>query len=93
MLVSTHDLDLAARCFDQVVLLNTGLISSGTPAEVFRQEHLQAAFGGQMVVVDGVSIFVDQCCGGHDRFGAEQRGGHTSGHEHGRAESDAGERP
>ncbi len=69
VLVSTHDLDLAARRFDQVVLLNTQLISSGTPEEVFRQEHLQAAFGGQMVVVDGVSIFVDQCCGGHDRFG------------------------
>ena len=90
VLVSTHDLDLAARCFDQVVLLNTSLVSSGTPAEVFRQEHLQAAFGGQMVVVDGVSIFVDQCCGGHDRFGPEPEPGHVAAHDHGRAEADDG---
>jgi ABC-type Mn2+/Zn2+ transport system ATPase subunit len=65
VLVSTHDLDLAAGRFDQVVLLNRRLISAGRPEEVFTQEHLQAAFGGQMVVVDGKTIVVDQCCGGH----------------------------
>jgi ABC-type Mn2+/Zn2+ transport system ATPase subunit len=70
VLVSTHDLELAARRFDQVVLLNGSLISAGTPNEVFTQEHLQTAFGGQMVVIDGMSVFVDQCCGGHDRFGS-----------------------
>ena len=68
VLVSTHDLDLAARCFDQVVLLNGRLISAGLPSEVFTPEHLHEAFGGQMVVVDGMSIVVDQCCGGGDRF-------------------------
>ncbi len=65
VLVSTHDLDLAAGRFEQVVLLNRRLISVGSPEEVFTEAHLQAAFGGQMVVVDGKSIFVDQCCGGH----------------------------
>jgi ABC-type Mn2+/Zn2+ transport system ATPase subunit len=65
VMVSTHDLDLAAARFDQVVLLNGRLISAGRPEEVFTQEHLQAAFGGQMVVVDGKTIVVDQCCGGH----------------------------
>ncbi len=65
VLVSTHDLDLAAGRFEQVALLNGRLISAGRPEEVFTEEHLQAAFGGQMVVVDGKSIFVDQCCGGH----------------------------
>lgn len=65
VLVSTHDLDLAAGRFEQVALLNGRLISSGRPEEVFTEDHLQAAFGGQMVVVDGKSIFVDQCCGGH----------------------------
>ena len=70
VLVSTHDLDMAAGRFDQVVLLNGRLVSSGTPAEVFTEEHLAEAFGGQMVVVDGKSIVVDQCCGGHGPLGA-----------------------
>ena len=69
VLVSTHDLDLASGRFDQVVLLNRRLISAGSPREVFTQEHLHAAFGGQMVVVDGKVIVVDQCCGGHGPVG------------------------
>ena len=68
VLISTHDLDLAASRFDQVVLLNKRLISAGPPAEVFTPEHLREAFGGQMVVIDGRSIVVDQCCGGHESF-------------------------
>ena len=66
VLVSTHDLDLAAGRFDQVVLLNRRLIHAGPPREVFTEEHLHEAFGGQMVVVDGRMIVVDQCCGGGD---------------------------
>jgi ABC-type Mn2+/Zn2+ transport system ATPase subunit len=77
VLVSTHDLDLAAGRFEHVALLNGRLISMGRPREVFTEEHLQAAFGGQMVVVDGKSIFVDQCCGGHGP--GEPIGGHVSG--------------
>lgn len=65
VLVSTHDLDLAADRFDLVVLLNKRLISAGRPQEVFTEAHLRAAFGGQMVVVGGKTIVVDQCCGGH----------------------------
>jgi manganese/iron transport system ATP-binding protein len=70
VLVSTHDLDLASERFDQVVLLNRRLISMGSPAEVFTEKHLQEAFGGQMVVVNGRVIVVDQCCGGHGPVGA-----------------------
>jgi ABC-type Mn2+/Zn2+ transport system ATPase subunit len=70
VLISTHDLDLAAGRFEQVVLLNRRLVSAGTPSEVFTPEHLREAFGGQMVVVDGKAIVVDQCCGG---------GGHGNG--------------
>jgi ABC-type Mn2+/Zn2+ transport system ATPase subunit len=80
VLVSTHDLDLAAERFDQLVLLNGRLISSGSPREVFTEEHLQAAFGGQMVVVDGKVIVVDQCCGGH---GPDSHGPDSHGHEGG----------
>ncbi len=67
VLVSTHDLDLAAGRFDQVVLLNGHLVSAGSPQEVFTEAHLQSAFGGQMVVVNGKAIVVDQCCGGGER--------------------------
>jgi len=69
VLVSTHDLDLASGRFDQVVLLNRCLISAGSPDEVFTEKHLQAAFGGQMVVVNGKAIVVDQCCGAHGPVG------------------------
>jgi manganese/iron transport system ATP-binding protein len=67
VLVSTHDLDLAARRFDQVVLLNSRLVCAGSPQQVFTEAHLQDAFGGQMVVVNGRAIVVDQCCGGGER--------------------------
>jgi ABC-type Mn2+/Zn2+ transport system ATPase subunit len=70
VLVSTHDLDLASGRFDQVVLLNRRLISVGSPEQVFTEKHLQEAFGGQMVVVNGKAIVVDQCCGGHGPVGA-----------------------
>jgi manganese/iron transport system ATP-binding protein len=72
VLVSTHDLDLAAERFDQVVLLSGRLIAAGDPSQVFTETNLQAAFGGQMVVVDGRMVVVDQCCGGADN-GRRQR--------------------
>jgi ABC-type Mn2+/Zn2+ transport system ATPase subunit len=70
VLVSTHDLDLASERFDQVVLLNRRLISVGSPEHVFTESNLEKAFGGQMVVVGGKAIVVDQCCGGHGPVGA-----------------------
>jgi ABC-type Mn2+/Zn2+ transport system ATPase subunit len=69
VLVSTHDLDLAAGRFDQVVLLSKRLIAAGRPDEVFTEGNLHDAFGGQMVVVDGRMVVVDQCCGGADDSG------------------------
>jgi ABC-type Mn2+/Zn2+ transport system ATPase subunit len=70
VLVSTHDLEMAASRFDQVVLLNGRLVSVGTAPQVFTEKNLQEAFGGQMMVVDGRSVVVDQCCGGHGPVGA-----------------------
>lgn len=70
VLVSTHDLDLAASRFEQVVLLNRRLVAAGAPEEVFTQSNLEAAFGGQMMVVNGRIVVVDQCCGGHGPVGA-----------------------
>ncbi|HMN62596.1 MAG TPA: metal ABC transporter ATP-binding protein [Anaerolinea sp.] len=62
VLVSTHDLDMAAQRFDEVLLLNHRLVAYGKPGEVFRAEHIRSAFGGQALTIDGV-IVVDQCCG------------------------------
>jgi iron complex transport system ATP-binding protein len=40
-----HDLNLAARFADQIVLLNDGrVVASGTPAEVLTTERIQAVF-------------------------------------------------
>ena len=58
VIVATHDLQLAAERFDQVLLLNRRLLAYGPPAEVFRAELVKAAFGHQALVLDGV-VLVD----------------------------------
>jgi ABC-type Mn2+/Zn2+ transport system ATPase subunit len=61
VLVSTHDLTLAANHFDKVLLLNRHLVGYGTPPEVFTPESLSQAFRGQALFLDGL-VVVDQCC-------------------------------
>lgn len=60
-LVSTHDLSLAARRFDRVLLLNREMVAFGPPAEALTVETIQRAFGGRVLFVDGVAV-VDDCC-------------------------------
>lgn len=50
ILLSTHDLNLAADRFDRVLLLNRRLIANGPPQEVFCPEVLRQAYGGQLAV-------------------------------------------
>ena len=78
-LISTHDLNLAATRFDRVLLLNKELVADGLPAEVLREENLTRAFGSALLVTEGRSLLVDECCGpeGHDD---EHEHGH--GHQH-----------
>ena len=61
VMVSTHDLNLAARRFDQVLLLNRRVIAFGPPDQVFTPAHISQGFSGQVLFLDGV-IVVDQCC-------------------------------
>jgi ABC-type Mn2+/Zn2+ transport system ATPase subunit len=61
VLVSTHDLNMAAGRFEQVVLLNRRLIASGPPAEVFSRENIMAAFGARVLFFEGSAV-VDECC-------------------------------
>jgi ABC-type Mn2+/Zn2+ transport system ATPase subunit len=62
MLISTHDLNLAARHFDQAALLNRRLVAFGSPAQVFTPQHLRQAFGGRLMVVGAGEVLVDDCC-------------------------------
>jgi ABC-type Mn2+/Zn2+ transport system ATPase subunit len=61
VLVSTHDLNLAAEHFELIVLLNKKLIAFGPPEKVLTTETLKAAFGERLVDVDG-ALLVDDCC-------------------------------
>ncbi len=61
-IISTHDLNLAASRFDQVLLLNKGLIAYGKPQEVLKQENLAKAFGSALLVTENGALLVDECC-------------------------------
>jgi ABC-type Mn2+/Zn2+ transport system ATPase subunit len=63
VMVSTHDLNMAAERFELTVLLNHRLVAFGPPQEVFKPEHIAAAFH-QVLFVNGAAV-IDDCCG-HD---------------------------
>ncbi|HHS96764.1 MAG TPA: metal ABC transporter ATP-binding protein [Chloroflexi bacterium] len=50
ILLSTHDLNLAADRFDRILLLNRRLIAQGPPSEVFCPDLLRRAYGGQLAI-------------------------------------------
>jgi ABC-type Mn2+/Zn2+ transport system ATPase subunit len=75
VLVSTHDMETAARRFELVALLNGRLIAYGAPPDVFTPDHLTEAFGGQALFLGGM-VVIDQCCPGHVGGGEEHRHSH-----------------
>ena len=59
-----HDLNLAARFADQIVLLNHGLVvATGTPAEVLTADHIRNVFGVEPTFVpvnqSGIHLIFD----------------------------------
>jgi ABC-type Mn2+/Zn2+ transport system ATPase subunit len=64
VLVSTHDLGMAAQRFEHVLLLNRRLIAFGPAATVFSPEAIEEAFGGRVFFVAGAAgaAVVDDCC-------------------------------
>ncbi len=65
VLVAMHDLKLASKRFDRVMLLNHHIIGLGTPEEVFSTERLTSAYGGHLHLVpseDGILVVSDTCC-------------------------------
>jgi ABC-type Mn2+/Zn2+ transport system ATPase subunit len=61
VLVSTHDLNMAAERFDLVLLLNQRLVAFGPSHEVLTPDAIRAAFGGRVLFVGGAAV-VDDCC-------------------------------
>ncbi|HUX42410.1 MAG TPA: metal ABC transporter ATP-binding protein [Rectinemataceae bacterium] len=62
VLISTHDLNLAATRFDSVLLINHGLVAYGPPDEVLSEANLARAFGSSLLVKAGATLLVDECC-------------------------------
>lgn len=50
-----HDLTTVPEYFDQVLLLNTRVISAGPVAKVFTQENLKKTYGGKLTLLEEVS--------------------------------------
>jgi ABC-type Mn2+/Zn2+ transport system ATPase subunit len=51
VVVATHDLNCVAERFDQVLCLSTSLVAYGPPAEVFREDILEATYGSHLMIV------------------------------------------
>jgi len=65
VLISLHDLKMAAQRFDKVMLLNQRMLGFGTPEDVLNPENLLAAYGGHLHLVpteDGMLALGDTCC-------------------------------
>jgi ABC-type Mn2+/Zn2+ transport system ATPase subunit len=65
VLVSLHDLKLAAQQFDRVMLLNKRMIGIGLAKDVLVPKNLLPAYGGHLHLVpteDGVLALGDTCC-------------------------------
>ena len=66
VLVSLHDLKIAAQSFDRVMLLNHQMLAIGMPEDVLNPENLMAAYGGHLHLIsteDGALALGDTCCG------------------------------
>ena len=59
VIVALHDLSLAARFCDKIVLLRSGsVVAAGTPENVLSSEHLRTAYGveARLCVLDGIPV-------------------------------------
>jgi ABC-type Mn2+/Zn2+ transport system ATPase subunit len=61
VMVSTHDLNMAAQRFELTLLINRHLIAYGPATEVFTPRVIGEAFGGQVFFMED-GFVVDRCC-------------------------------
>jgi ABC-type Mn2+/Zn2+ transport system ATPase subunit len=70
VMISMHNLRLAAEQFDRALLLNRELLGFGVPEEVFTKDLLLKAYRGHLHFVEGefetLAVGGDCCNGGHD---------------------------
>jgi len=72
VLVSTHDLDLAASHFDKMMLLNHRVTAYGPPQQVFTPKALLETYGGHVhtltfdTEMPAELVLTDSCCEGPD---------------------------
>ncbi len=59
VLIATHDLNLAAERFDQVMLLNRRLVAIGDPEAAITSKALLEAYGGHLHVVSDGTVVID----------------------------------
>lgn len=67
VMVSTHDLEEAAKRFERVLLINRRMIGFGLPSEVLVPVSLNHAYGHHLHVVQtpaGALVYSDTCDGG-----------------------------
>ena len=65
IVITLHDLKIAARRFDRVMLLNKRMLAVGLPEDVLTPENLVEAYGGHLHLVptqDGMLALSDTCC-------------------------------
>jgi manganese/iron transport system ATP-binding protein len=76
VLFATHDLELATKHFDKIMLLNRRLVAFGNPTEVLTPKNLEMAYGGHLQVLEtteGKVMIGDS--GGHHSHEAQGRHG------------------
>ena len=62
VLISTHNLNLAATRFDSVLLLNRYIYGYGKSEDIFTTDLLSKAFGSHVIETEDTNILVDDCC-------------------------------
>lgn len=70
IIIATHDLEMAARHFNLVMLLNRRLLGFGCPEDVFTPQLLKQAYGGHLQFLqtpEGFSVVGDTCCSRGER--------------------------
>lgn len=61
MMISTHDLNLAATRFDRILLLKRRLMAYGTAPQIFTHQTLAETFGGQVLILPDGTTALDRC--------------------------------
>ena len=59
VLMTTHDLAEAARVCDRMLVLNRALVAEGSTEDIFTEDVLRRAYGGDVLVLDGRPALID----------------------------------